>query len=100
MKEDVTEFEELKEILGYTDERSVIRWCKTNNIPVLKMGFKKYILSHNLTQYIDNQLVIFVEPQREMILPRRKKRKSTEPVNEIYDKYLAKYEANNKKKAA
>jgi hypothetical protein len=41
--------------------RSLKKWCKSKNIPIIKIGLKKYILSHYLTQYIDNQIVTFVE---------------------------------------
>lgn len=57
----MVELSRLMEILGYTDERSVRKWCKQNKVPVLKMGLKKYILSHYLTQLIENQLVIFAK---------------------------------------
>jgi hypothetical protein len=100
MKEDVTEFDELKEILGYTDERSVIKWCKTNNIPVLKMGFKKYILSHYLTQYIDNQLVIFEKAKPELKVVRYSVKKKSYAHSDTYNEYLSKFESIKKSKAA
>jgi hypothetical protein len=60
-KEDLIEFSELMSFLGYTDERSTKSWCKKNKIPLVKVGSKKYIPSHLLTQYIDNQLVTFAQ---------------------------------------
>jgi hypothetical protein len=58
-QEDLIEAGALMEMLGYTDERSLKKWCKAREIPLLRIGLKRYILSHYLTQYIDNQLVIF-----------------------------------------
>jgi len=60
-KENLVELNELMKILGYSDERSVKKWCKRNIIPLFKAGSKIYTLSHYLTQYIDNQLVIFAK---------------------------------------
>jgi len=60
-EKDLIEHSELMELLGYEDERSFKRWCDKQHIPIIKMGLKKYILSQYLTQYIDNQLVIFVK---------------------------------------
>ena len=122
-KQDLIDFSELTVILGYTDERSIIKWCKTNKFPVLKVGSKKYILSHYLTQYIDNQLLIFEQanffsPNEVFTMIKNKettiekkskitegtlrveKQTSYKPDNEIISKYLNKYESNNKSKAA
>jgi hypothetical protein len=57
--EDLIKFEDLMKLLGYSDERSVKKWCRKRSIPIIPMGLNKYILSHFLTQHIDNQLVIF-----------------------------------------
>ncbi len=60
-QEDLIEHAALMRILGYTDERSLKRWCKERLIPIITIGIKKYILSQYLTQYIENQLVIFAK---------------------------------------
>ena len=57
-EKDLIEHSELMHLLGYEDERSFKKWCDKQQIPIVKIGLKKYILSHFLTQYIDNQLII------------------------------------------
>lgn len=59
MIEDLLDIAQLMPLLGYSDPRSIIKWCKSKNIPIIKVGLKKYVLSHYLTQYIDNQLITF-----------------------------------------
>lgn len=117
MKEldNLVELTELFELLGYQDERSVIKWCGRNNIPIVKLGLKKYISSHLLTQIVDNQLVIFVkdnkitnksseaENEKTQEKPVRVQKGAFNPDNEIILKYLAKYESakiNTSKKTA
>lgn len=94
---------ELMAILGYTDPRSIIKWCNSKNIPLIKIGLKKYILSQYLTQYIDNQLVTFVQSgksnENNAVKPKpRISNTRFKPDNEIVSKYLAKYESSNKSK--
>jgi hypothetical protein len=94
MKElsNLVELIELFELLGYQDERSVIRWCGSNNIPVVKLGLKKYISSHLLTQTIDSQIVIFVKGKKLS----SNKNNLYKPDNETISKYLKKYESSSK----
>lgn len=104
----LVELIELFELLGYQDERSVLKWCARNKIPVIKLGIKKYVSSHLLTQSIDNQLLIFVKrndaskikPEDEVGNSPQKTKKSEEgiyqPNNELISKYLAKYESASK----
>lgn len=61
MIEDFIEIREAMKLLGYSDYRSIKKWCTTNNIPVASLGIKKYISKHLLTQHIENQIVIFVQ---------------------------------------
>ena len=91
-KEDLTDQSVLMELLGYIDERSFVKWCMKNNIPIIKIGLKKYILSHFLTQIIDNQLVKFVKDDDS----KEKQIKQFVPENEIIAKYLSKYESASK----
>lgn len=111
MGEDLVDIQDLMKLLGYTDERSLKKWCKSHEIPIVTMGLKKYILSHYLTQYIDNQCVIFVKGKTEQDIDSQSDRKkeqkakpgnrgSYQPKNEIIQKYLAKYESNSKPKTA
>jgi hypothetical protein len=98
--DEITDLEKLKEFLGYQDDRSALKWCRRNSIPILKAGKKKYVSSHLLTLVIENQLVTFVQESQ-----------SAKPILNIYTpknglitKYVSKYESANKtnlaKKAA
>jgi hypothetical protein len=94
MKEltNLVELIELFELLGYQDERSVLKWCARNNIPVIKLGLKRYVSSHLLTQIVDNQLVIFTKAKE----AGSNTNNLYEPGNEIFSKYLKKYESASK----
>lgn len=100
MKENLIEFPEVMALLGYEDERSAVKWCHRNDIRILKLGAKKYTSKHLLTQVIDNQLLIFDAEEIGPLKRERKKKTKFQPKNEIMSKYLAKYESNNKSKAA
>ena len=96
-KEDLTEFGELMRVLGYKDERSAKKWCNQNKVPVLKIGSKKYILSQYLTQYIDNQLVIFVKESStgvENLIKNDLEEKSANQHGEAAKKFLSKIKSN------
>jgi hypothetical protein len=105
MNEDLIDIQELMVLLGYSDERSVKKWCKAKEVPIIVLGLKKYISSQYLTQYIDNQLVIFVggieskntssETENRYVKKKAKRIKGLyNPGNEIISKYLTKYESN------
>ncbi len=112
LNENLIELSELMQLLGYGDERSIRKWCKNNSIPIIKLGLKKYVLSHLLTQYIDNQCVIFVKGKRSTTNQELKQSQNTtnsntrstqkayNPNNELISKYLSKYESDNKSKTA
>lgn len=51
---------ELAEHLGYTDERSVLNWCKNNKIMVVRMGKNKYVPSELVKLYYDRQFEKYV----------------------------------------
>ncbi len=106
--DDFLDIEQLKSFLGYIDERSVLKWCTTNKIPVIKLGLKKYVASHYLTHIIDNQLVTFVEKteSKKQIEKTNSEpygdtenlnnRDSFKPADELIAKYLLKYESDGK----
>ena len=103
MIEGLLDIQELMPLFGYTDPRSFIKWCNTKKIPVIKLGIKKYVESHFLTQYIDNQLVIFVKSNEADRKPSEKETKTTsnssskyKSDNELVNKYLSKYESSYK----
>ncbi len=91
-RDDITTFEELMALLGYVDPRAAIKWCATNKIPILKLGLKKYISSHFLTQIIDNQIVTFVKGNKAVC----QDNPAFKPTTEIISKYLQKYESASK----
>ena len=91
----IVEIGELHKILGYQDERSVLRWCKKHDITIIKLGLKKYFPSHLLTQILDNQLFKFVEKKK----TDTKNEKKYLPQNEIVSQYLSKYESTNQTKS-
>lgn len=90
-KDEWIELRELMPLLGYSDERSIKKWCRDQKVPIIKMGLKKYIPSQFLTQYIDNQLVIFDKPR---VVDLKTESVNT-PKNEVISKYLEKYENRN-----
>ncbi len=103
MLEDMIDIQDLMLKLGYSDPRSVKKWCAERNIPIIPFGLKKYVSSHYLTQYIDNQYITFVKPE----MNDKKTPNTTSPKisnstskynseNEIINKYLSKYESNDK----
>lgn len=102
MIEDLLDIAQLMPLLGYSDPRSIIKWCKSKNIPIIKVGLKKYVFSHYLTQYIDNQLITFEKAVESVtILPKKlseKTNKKYKPENEIVNKYLSRYETDAKPK--
>jgi hypothetical protein len=60
MKEKLIDIREILELLGYEDERSVIKWCKQNKIPVIKMGMKNYVLNDFIEKFIETELMLFI----------------------------------------
>jgi hypothetical protein len=53
---DLIEISRLKSVLGYRDSRSTLSWCDANNIPVILLGRKNYILKSTWDQFL-NQIV-------------------------------------------
>lgn len=47
---------DLLPLLGYSDYRAAESFCRSNNIPLIKVGKKKYIVSMFLDLYIQNQI--------------------------------------------
>lgn len=102
MGQDLVDIQDLMLLLGYTDPRSVKKWCKQRDIPILSLGLKKYVSQHILTQYIDNQFVKFVKDGKVNEIKSKKSNEVTEfryeksyqPKDKIISKYLAKYESD------
>jgi hypothetical protein len=51
---------ELKELTGYDDDRSIIKWCKEKRIPIVPFGKKKYIVKEIIEIYIEQYLKAFL----------------------------------------
>ncbi len=60
MKNKLMDIQEILNLLGYEDERSVINWCKKNKVPVIKMGKKNYVLSDFIETFIEKELNSFI----------------------------------------
>ena len=59
------ELTELMHILGYSDMRTIKKWCIKNKIPLFKVGAKKYTLSNFLNLIIGHQVTDFVKANHE-----------------------------------
>jgi hypothetical protein len=84
-------FEELKNLLGYTDERALLKWCRDNNVSILKMGRKKYIHESVITQMIDKKLPVSAVSKNNYGSGSEIEEKYV-PESELVAKYLKKYE--------
>lgn len=42
MKNELMNINELKELLGYTEYKSVKKWCAKNDVPIIQVGASKY----------------------------------------------------------
>lgn len=81
--------EELMGLLGYTDERSVRKWCSDNQIPILELGKRRYIHKDIIMQMINEGLS--VNGNRAPV-ENSKPGAAYTPENEVVSKYLNKYE--------
>lgn len=61
MIEKLVDINEILDLLGYEDERSVLSWCSKNKIPVIKMGKKNYVLSNFIETFIETELNSFIK---------------------------------------
>jgi hypothetical protein len=52
---------ELAELLGYTDERSIEKWCKKNTVPLFHIGKKIYTIRNFIDRFISEKLELFVK---------------------------------------
>lgn len=55
------EIQELIDLLGYTDHRSIESWCKKNKIPLFHIGKKTYTLKDFINRFISEKLELFVK---------------------------------------
>jgi len=61
MVDKLTEIKELAEILGYSDGRSVEKWCKQNKVPLFHIGKKTYTIRNFIDRFISEKLELFVK---------------------------------------
>lgn len=54
---DLLEIHDLKDLLGYSDLRSVRSWCLKNNIPLVVLGRRTYTQRQLLVNYVDAKLL-------------------------------------------
>lgn len=60
MKDKLVEIHSLLELLGFTDIRSVKKFCLQNKIPLFNLGKKVYTIATFLDVYIEAELTVFV----------------------------------------
>ena len=107
---------ELFAYLGYTDIRTVRKWCNNNNVAIIRQGKSEFVYEANFRQVFDRPLInklreqhgdnwqevyqLYLDgniPALTAINSRSKYQdKSYKPDNEIVSKYLSKYENGNK----
>lgn len=61
MKDKLIEINELIELLGYVDERSIETWCRKNKVPLFHVGKKTYTISDFIDRFISQKLEEFVK---------------------------------------
>jgi hypothetical protein len=57
----LVEMNELIDLLGYTDERSIETWCKKNKVPLFYVGKKTYTIRNFLDMFISQKLEEYVK---------------------------------------
>lgn len=50
------EIEELMNLLGYKEVRSAKNWCSKNNIPIVRLGKKRYVDSSFINNLVSQSL--------------------------------------------
>lgn len=56
ISEKLIEVDELRNILGYSDIRSVKKFCMLKKVPLINLGKKTYIISNFLDLIVSNKL--------------------------------------------
>lgn len=59
--EKLVEINELIDLLGYTDVRSIETWCKKNKIPLFNVGKKTYTIRNFLDLFISQKMEEYVK---------------------------------------
>lgn len=56
LKFELLELNELGELLGCKDTRTLVGWCLRKQIPVIRMGKCKYVAKAMVDQFVENEL--------------------------------------------
>jgi hypothetical protein len=65
IQDKLIEMKELMEILGYADDRTVTKWCRTHNVPLFGIGSRKYTISNFLEIFLETELTKFLNAKFE-----------------------------------
>ena len=57
----LVEINELIDLLGYTDVRSIEAWCKKNKVPLFHVGKKTYTIRNFIDMFISQKLEEYVK---------------------------------------
>lgn len=58
---DLVEITKIYELTGFTDLRSVKKWCALKKIPLFQVGKRIYTIATFLEMYIESELEMFVK---------------------------------------
>lgn len=61
MKDRLVDVNEIMELLGYTDMRSIESWCKKNKVPLFHVGKKTYTIKNFIDIFITQKLEKYVK---------------------------------------
>jgi hypothetical protein len=61
MMDKLVEINELVDLLGYTDERSIESWCKKNKVPLFHVGKKTYTIRNFIDLFITQKMEEYVK---------------------------------------
>ncbi len=53
--------DEIMELLGYSDARTVENWCMEHKIPLFKLGKVTYTISNFMNLFLENEVKKFIE---------------------------------------
>ena len=60
MKNKLVDISTIYDLLGYSDSRSVEKWCNENKLPIMTIGKKKYTVENFLEIFLEKELKVFI----------------------------------------
>ncbi len=60
MRDKLIEISELADMLGFTDLRTIKKWCIKNNLPLMTLGKNTFTLTFFLNLFLENELKNFL----------------------------------------